>query len=104
MKTLKIVDRNKQLMANIFMKDGVQVEIIEPSIENDLRELMQKIHRTGIKIKSGKQTKHNDQNILIEEKITIHEDSPQFLDNLKDVISRTSLNGKRVFGLIYDKS
>ncbi|MFB2917894.1 hypothetical protein [Aerosakkonema funiforme] len=99
MKTLKIVNSQKQAIASIGWEPPNQltVEIFDSKSETDLNALLGQAKQRGIPYRQGGQQKGN---LMVDEQITIGPDHEMFLEALSQAIGQLKFGGQRVFGLI----
>lgn len=103
MKTLQIVDIQKQAIAEVAWEnpDHLTVKFFDPSSEKELNAIIERSKQIGIPYRVGGQIK--DSHLMIDEQHLIGPDHENFLEALSNIIGQLKFGGKRVFGLITQK-
>ncbi|MEG4575285.1 hypothetical protein QUA56_21745 [Microcoleus sp. N3A4] len=99
MKTLKIVNSQKQPVASIGWESPNQltVQVFDSKSETDLNALLGQAKQRGIPYRLGGQPQAN---LMVDEQIIIGPDHEMFLEALSQAIGQLKFGGQRVFGLI----
>lgn len=103
MKTLEIVDTQKQAIAEVAWEapDHLTVKFFDSSSEKELNAIIERAKQTGIPYRVGGQVK--DSNLMIDEQQAIGPNNENFLEALSNIIGQLKFGGKRVFGLMKQK-
>jgi hypothetical protein len=99
MKTLKIVNSQKQAIAQVDWEspDKLTVQIFDPASEIELNAIIERSKQTGIPYRTGGE---RDGNLMIDEQQAIGPNHEKFLEALSGIIGQLKFGGQRVFGLI----
>lgn len=99
MKTLKIVNYQKQAIAQVDWEspDKLTVQIFDAASEIELNAIIERSKQTGIPYRTGGE---RDGNLMIDEQQAIGPKHEKFLEALSGIIGQVKFGGQRVFGLI----
>lgn len=111
MKMLKIVNRQRQPLAQITWSSPNQVtlEILETQANADLKsaltDFIENCQQKGLPFRTGRQVEQANGTIFVDEQITVKPDDERFLQALSDAISRYTFgkNSERVFALMQEQ-
>ncbi len=100
MKTLKIVNSQKQAIAQVNWEapDKLTVQFFDPSSEVELNAIIERSKQTGIPYRTGGQAQNS--HLMIDSQQAIGPNHENFLEALSGIIGQLKFGGQRVFGLI----
>jgi hypothetical protein len=99
MKTLKIVNAQKQAIAKIDWEgpDQLNVQVFDTPSKVELNAIIERAKQTGIPYRTGGQ---KNENLMVDEQEAIGPNHEKFLEALSGIVGQLKFNGQRVFGLI----
>jgi len=102
MKTLEVVNAERQLLARITWNfpGTVAVEAQDSSIKDAVNTLVTDLAHDGIAIIFGREEEHEGQKYFAQEEQIVLLSDERFLPALQETLYKYSISGQRVFGIL----